>query len=124
MFSAAFSALWLMVGYLILLILLGVFTAKLAKMKGLKPRAGYLGAIFWLLGVIFYFILAQVGSPDALILIVISIAVPLFYMINLAAIFLNKKHAWVDPEYKTKGLRNFLIFISVFAVYVTGLVIA
>jgi hypothetical protein len=124
MFSAAFSALWLMVGYLILLIMLGMFTSKLAQMKGLKAMAGYLGAVFWLLGVIFYYILAQVGAPDALILIVISIAVPLFYLINLAAILLDKKHAWVDPEYKTKGLRNLLIFLFAFAIYAAGLVIA
>ncbi len=124
MFSPAISALWLTAGYLILLILLGIFTSKLAQMKGLPVRPGYLGAVFWLLGLVFYFILAQVGSPDALILIIISIAAPLFYLINLTVILLEKKHAWIDPEYKTKGLRILVIFMVILAVYVTGLLIA
>jgi hypothetical protein len=124
MFSPALSAIWLMFGYLILLILLGVFTASMGRMKGIKTRAGYLGAIFWMIGVIFYFILAQIGSPDAIILIVVSFVVPLFYLINLLALFLNKKQNWVDAEYKAKCLRYLLIFLAVLAIYITGLIIA
>jgi hypothetical protein len=124
MFSPAFSALWLMVGYLILLVLLGMFTVRLGRMKGIHSKAGYLGAIFWLMGVVVYFILAQVGDPDALILIAVSIVAPLFYIINLIAILLEKKHTWVDPEYKTKGLRYLMIFMAVLVVYVIGLIIA
>jgi hypothetical protein len=124
MFSAAFSAFWIMAGYLILLVLMGVFTTKLGKMRGIKTSTGYLGALFWILGVIFYFILAQVGSPDALILITISILAPLFYLINLVAILLKKKQPWVDPNYKVKGLTYLLIFVVALIVYVIGLVIA
>lgn len=124
MFSAPFSAFWLMMGYLLLLILLGVFTTRLGQMKSIKTRPGYLGAIFWLIGVVFYFILAQVGSPDALILILVSIVAPLFYLINLMAILLEKKHTWVDPAYRKKGLSYLLIFLAALAVYVTGLIIA
>jgi hypothetical protein len=124
MFSPAFSAFWLMMGYLILLILLGLFTTRLGRMKGIRSKAGYLGAIFWLIGVVIYFILAQVGSPDALILIAVSIVAPLFYIINLFAILLEKKHTWVDSDYKTKGLRYLIIFVAVLVVYVIGLIIA
>jgi len=124
MFSPAFSALWVMLGYLLLLILLGMFTAKLGEMKGIKTTPGYLGAIFWFLGVVFYFVLAQVGSPDTLILIGVSIFVPLLYIINLVVILLNKKHNWNDPDYKTKGLRYLLIFMAALGVYILGLVIA
>ncbi len=124
MFSAAFSAFWIMAGYLILLVLMGVFTTKLGKMRGIKTSTGYLGALFWVLGVIFYFILAQVRSPDALILITISIVAPLFYLINLVAILLKKKQPWVDPNYKVKGLTYLLIFVVALIVYVIGLVIA
>jgi hypothetical protein len=124
MFSPAFSAFWLMVGYLVLLILLGVFTDRIGRMKGIRSKAGYLGAIFWLMGVVFYFILAQVGSPDALILMAVSIVAPLFYIFNLIAILFEKKHTWVEPEYKRKGLRYLMIYISVLAVYVIGLIIA
>lgn len=124
MFSAAFSAFWIMAGYLILLVLMGVFTTKLGKMRGIKTSPGYLGSLFWILGVIFYFILAQVGSPDALILITISILAPLFYLINLVAILLKKKQPWVDPNYKVKGLTYLLIFVVALIVYVIGLVIA
>ena len=93
-------------------------------MKGIHSKAGYLGAIFWLIGVVIYFILAQVGSPDALILIAVSIVAPLFYIINLLAILLEKKHTWVDPEYKSKGPRYLMIFMAVLVVYVIGLIIA
>ena len=124
MFSEAFSALWLMVGYLILLILLGIFTARIGKMKGIKTRAGYLGVIFWVLGVIVYFILAQFGSHDAIILITISIVAPLFYLINLVAILVDKKHTWIDPDYKKKGWLYMLIFLASLTVYVIGLIIA
>lgn len=124
MFSAGFSAFWLMAGYLILLILLGVFTARLGRMKGVKTRVGYLGAIFWVLGVIFYFILAQVGSPDAIILLVISVVAPLSYLINLMAILFNNKQTWTNPDYKKNGLRYLLIFLATLTVYLIGLVIA
>ncbi|MFU8827570.1 MAG: hypothetical protein ACNA70_08785 [Brevefilum sp.] len=124
MFSAAFSALWIMLGYLILLILMGIFTARLGRMRGIKTKPGYLGAVFWVLGVLLYFILAQVGSPDVIILITISIAAPLFYIINLIAILLKKKEPWVDPNYKVKGLTYLLIFVVALIVYVIGLVIA
>lgn len=124
MFSPALSTLWLMIGYLVLIILLGIFTAKIGRMKGFITRAGYLGAIFWVIGVIFYFILAQIGSPDAIILIVVSIVVPLFYLINLIALLLNKKHNWIDPKYKTKSLRFLLIFLTALLIYITGLILA
>ena len=124
MFSPAFSVFWLMIGYLTLLILLGMFTAGLGRMKGIRSNSGYLGAIFWLMGVVVYFILAQVGSPDVMILIAVSVVAPLFYIINLLAILLEKKHAWVDPAYKTKGLRFLMIFVAVLVVYVIGLIIA
>jgi len=124
MFSPAFSVFWLMIGYLTLLILLGMFTAGLGRMKGIRSNSGYLGAIFWLMGVVVYFILAQVGSPDVMILIAVSVVAPLFYIINLIAILLEKKHTWVDPEYKTKGLRYLMIFVAVLVVYVIGLIIA
>jgi hypothetical protein len=124
MFSPAFSAFWLMVGYLVLLVLLGVFTAHLGRMRGFKTRSGYLGAAFWLLGVLVYFILAQVGSPDVIILFAVSIVAPLFYGVNLVAILLSKKHRWVDPEYKKKGLTYLLLYLCVLAVYVFGLIIA
>ncbi|MBW6465104.1 MAG: hypothetical protein K0B06_01205 [Brevefilum sp.] len=124
MFSPAFSALWLMVGYLVLLILLGVFTVRFGRMKGIHSKAGYLGAIFWLIGVAIFFILAQVGSPDALILMAVSIVAPLLYIINLIPILLEKKHTWVEPEYKRKGRRYLMIYISVLAIYVIGLIIA
>jgi hypothetical protein len=124
MFSSAFSAFWLMVGYLVLLILLGTFTARLGRMKGIKTRSGYLGAIFWVIGVIIYYILAQIGSPDAILLIAVSIVAPLSYLINLSAILLNKKHNWQDPDYKRKGLSYLLIFLVALSVYAIGLIIA
>jgi hypothetical protein len=124
LFSAPFSALWLMLGYLILIILMGIFTSRVGKMKGIKTSPGYLGAVFWTIGVIVYFILAQIGSPDAIILISISVVVPLFYFVNLVAILLKKSHTWVDPDYKKKGLRYLVTFIAALAMYIIGLMIA
>ncbi len=124
MFSPAFSAFWIMVGYLILLVLLSVFTAKIGRMKGIKSRIGSIGVIFWLMGVVFYFILAQIGSPDAIILVLISLAAPLFSIINVLTILFNKKHSWKDPAYKKKSLAYLLIFIAALLVYIIGLIIA
>jgi amino acid transporter len=104
--------------------LLGIFSEKFGKMKKINSKAGFFGVIFWILGMVFYFVLAQVGSPDALILIAVSVFAPLFSFINLIAILLKKKHTWVDPEYKTKGLRYLMIFMAVLVVYVIGLIIA
>ena len=113
-----------MVGYLIMLILLGLFTARLGRMKSIKTRSGYLGAVFWVIGVIVYFFLAQFRSVDAIILIAVSVVAPLFYIINLFAILLDKKHSWEDPDYKKKGLRYLLIFLAALTVYIIGLIIA
>lgn len=124
MFSPALSAFWLMAGYLILLVMLGVFTTKLGRMRGIKTRSGYLGAVFWLLGVLVYFILAQVGSPDVIILFAISIIIPIFYSVNLLAILLSKKLSWIDPDYKKKSLSYLVIFIIVLAIYLIGLIVA
>lgn len=124
MFSPAFSAFWVMIGYLILMILLGVFTAGIGRLKGIKSRAGSIGAIFWVMGVVFYFILAQIGSPDVIILISISLAAPLFSIINLLTILLNKKHSWKDPAYKKKSLAYLLIFMAALLIYIIGLIIA
>ena len=124
MFSPAFSAFWLMTGYLVLLVLLGVFTARIVRMKGIKTQAGYAGAVFWVLGVLFYFVLAQIGSPDVIILILISIAAPLFHMISLLIVVFNKKHTWKDPAYKNKSVRLLLILTIALAIYVLGLIIA
>lgn len=124
MFSPAFSAFWLLTGYLILLILLGMFTARIARMKGIKTRAGYLGAVFWVIGVLVFFILAQFGSPDVLILFAVSFVVPLFYLVNLMAVFLDKKRTWEDPDYKKKSLEYLLIFALVLLLYVIGIILA
>jgi hypothetical protein len=124
MFGEAFSAAWVMLGFLFLLILMGIFTSMLGKMKGIKTSSGYLGAVFWVIGVIIYFVLAQVGSPDALILIAVSIVTPLLYLINLFAILFEKKHTWVDPDYKKKSLRHLIIFLGALVVWMIGLIIA
>jgi hypothetical protein len=113
-----------MTGYLVLLVLLGVFTARIVRMKGIKTQAGYAGAVFWVLGVLFYFVLAQIGSPDVIILILISIAAPLFHIISLLIVVFNKKHTWKDPAYKNKSVRLLLIFTTALAIYVLGLIIA
>ena len=123
MFSPAFSAFWVMIGYLILLVLLGVLALNRTH-EGIKSKTGFIGAIFWLMGVVFYFILAQIGSPDAIILILISLAAPLFSIINLLIILLNKKHSWKDPAYKKKSLAYLLIFMAALLIYIIGLIIA
>ena len=93
-------------------------------MKGIHSKAGYLGVIFRLFGVVFYFILAQFRSPDVLISISVSIVALLFSFINLIAILLEKKRTWFDAQYKYKGLRYLIIFVAAPAVYVIGLIIA
>ena len=124
MFGDAFSAAWLMLGYLALLILLGTLVFRFGRMKGITTAPGYLGAVFWIIGVIVYLIFARVGEPDAIILNLVSIVAPMVHFFNILGILLERKHKWKDPDYKRKGLRYLLIFLGAVAVYAIGLVLA
>lgn len=123
MFRDAFSAAWLMLGYLALLVGLSVLTTRLGKLKKSPHAPWYLGAVFWLLGVILYLVFARVGEPDAIILITVSLVAPLLYFINLLTILLDKKHPWKADEDKHLARRDLLIFLAALVLWALGLVL-
>ena len=123
MFRDAFSAAWLMLGYLALLVWLGVLTARLGKLKKSPHAPWYLGMVFWLLGVTLYLVFARVGEPDAIILITVSLVAPLLYFINLLIILLDKKHPWKADEDKHLAWRYLLIFLAALVLWALGLVL-
>ena len=123
MFRDAFSAAWLMLGYLVLLVWLGVLTARLGKLKKSPHAPWYLGPVFWLVGIALYLVFARVGEPDAIILITVSLVAPLLYFINLLIILLDKKHPWKTDGDKRLARRDLLIFLVALALWVIGLIL-
>ena len=123
MFRDAFSAAWLMLGYLALLVWLGVLTARLGKLKKSPHAPWYLGAVFWLIGITLYLVFARVGEPDAIILITVSLVAPLLYFINLLTILLDKKHPLKADGDKHLARRYLLILLAALSLWVLGLVL-
>ena len=55
----AISTLWLMGGYFVLILLMGIFVTRIQKMRGIKTQPAILGALFWTIGMIAYAILGN-----------------------------------------------------------------
>lgn len=124
MFGDAFSAAWLMAGYLILLVMLGLIAERIGKMKSIKATPGWLGGALWLLAVYIYYNLASKDLTGPLLLIAILVIFPLIYIINIAAMLLSKAYKWQLAADKPKALRYLLIFLGALAVWVIGLILA
>ncbi len=123
MFRDALSAIWLMAGYLSLILLLGMFTQRIGKMKGIKAAPGWLGGAMWLLAVYIYFNLASRQLADPIILILVFAIVPLIYLINIAAMLLSKTYKWQQAKDKQTVMKYLFIFLGVLAVWVIGLIL-
>lgn len=123
MYRDAFSAIWLMVGYLVLIVMLGMFTERIGKMKGIKAAPGWLGGILWLLAMYIYYNLASKDLTDPLLLIAVFVTVPLIYFINIAAMLLSKEHKWLQAENKQTAMNYIYIFLGTLVVWVTGLLL-
>ena len=120
---SALSAFWLLAGCLAIILLLGVFVARLRKMHGIKSAPGYLGGIIWVIAMIGYAILGRNEMADPLIFILISSVIPLVYLINILVILLSRRYAWKDAEDKRAAGRFALIILAVMLVWISGLIL-
>jgi hypothetical protein len=120
---SALSALWLLAGCLAVIILLGMFVARLRATHGIKSAPGYLGGIIWVIAMIGYAVLAKNEMSDPIIFILISAVIPLVYLINIAVILLSKRYIWKDPTDKRAAGRFAWIILAVIVFWIIGLIL-
>ena len=120
---SALSAFWLLAGCLALILLLGIFVARLRKAHGIKTAPGYLGGIIWVIAIIGYAVLSRNEMSDPLIFILVSSVIPVVYLINVLVILLSKHYSWKNPDDKRAAGRFAIIIVSVLLVWVLGLIL-
>ena len=120
---SALSAFWLLAGCLALILLLGIFVARLRKAHGIKTAPGYLGGIIWVIAMIGYAVLSRNEMADPLIFILVSSVIPVVYLINILVILLSKRYSWKNPDDKRTAGRFAIIIVSVLLVWVLGLIL-
>ena len=120
---SALSAFWLLAGCLAMILLLGMFTARLRAARGIRSAPGYLGGIIWVIAMIGYAVLAKNEMADPLIFILVSAVIPLVYLINILLLLLSRRYTWKDPQGKRAAVRFALIILGVFIVWVLGLLL-
>lgn len=120
---SALSAFWLLAGCLALILLLGIFVARLRKAHGIKTAPGYLGGIIWVIAIIGYAVLSRNEMSDPLIFILVSSVIPVVYLINVLVILLSKHYSWKNPDDKRVAGRFAIIIVAVLLVWVLGLIL-
>ena len=120
---SALSAFWLLAGCLALILLLGIFVARLRKAHGIKTAPGYLGGIIWVIAMIGYAVLSRNEMADPLIFILISSVIPVVYLINILVILLSKRYSWKNPDDKRTAGRLAIIIVAALLVWVLGLIL-
>ena len=120
---SALSAFWLLAGCLAMILLLGMFTARLRAARGIRSAPGYLGGIIWVIAMIGYALLAKNEMADPLIFILVSAVISLVYLINILLLLLSRRYTWHDPQGKRAAGRFALIILGVFIVWVLGLLL-
>ena len=120
---SALSAFWLLAGCLALILLLGIFVARLRKAHGIKTAPGYLGGIIWVIAIIGYAVLSRNEMSDPLIFILVSSVIPVVYLINILVILLSKRYSWKNPDDKRTAGRFAIIIVAALLVWVLGLIL-
>ncbi len=120
---SALSAFWLLAGCLALILLLGIFVARLRKAHGIKTAPGYLGGIIWVIAMIGYAVLSRNEMADPLIFILISSVIPVVYLINILVILLSKRYSWKNPDDKRTAGRFAIIIVAALLVWALGLIL-
>ena len=120
---SALSAFWLLAGCLALILLLGIFVARLRKAHRIKTAPGYLGGIIWVIAMIGYAVLSRNEMADPLIFILISSVIPVVYLINILVILLSKRYSWKNPDDKRTAGRFAIIIVAALLVWVLGLIL-
>ena len=119
MLREALSTVWLLGGYFVLIMLMGIFVTRIQKMRGIKSQPAILGALFWTIGMIAYAILGNNEMSDPLMFITISVIIPLIYLVMVLVALLSRKYHWKndsDPKIALRYLAVFLVLVFVYAV--------
>jgi hypothetical protein len=117
------SAFWLLAGCLAVIVLLGLFVARLRKAHGIKSAPGYLGGIIWVIAMIGYAVLGRNEMADPLIFILVSSVIPLVYLVNILIILLSRRYTWKDPQDKRAAGRFAGVILAVLLVWIIGLIL-
>ena len=115
----ALSTVWLLGGYFVLIMLMGIFVTRIQKMRGIKSQPAILGALFWTIGMIAYAILGNNEMSDPLMFITISVIIPLIYLVMVLVALLSRKYHWKndsDPKIALRYLAVFLVLVFVYAI--------
>ncbi|HAE85679.1 MAG TPA: hypothetical protein DCG78_04130 [Anaerolineaceae bacterium] len=119
----AISTLWLMGGYFVLILLMGIFVTRIQKMRGIKTQPAILGALFWTIGMIAYAILGRNEMSDPLMFIAISAVIPLVYLVIVLVALLSRKYHWKNDTDPKIAVRYLIVFLVLIMVYAVGLVL-
>jgi magnesium-transporting ATPase (P-type) len=117
------STVWLLGGYFVLILLMGVFVTRIQKMRGIKSQPAILGALIWTIGMIAYAILGNSEMSDPLMFISISVIIPLLYLVMVLVALLSRKYHWKNDSDPKIALRYLAVFLALIAVYAVGLVL-
>jgi len=117
----ALSTVWLLGGYFVLIMLMGIFVTRIQKMRGIKSQPAILGALFWTIGMIAYAILGNNEMSDPLMFITISVIIPLIYLVMVLVALLSRKYHWKNASDPKIALRYLAVFLMLVFVYAVGL---
>ncbi len=117
----ALSTVWLLGGYFVLILLMGIFVTRIQKMRGIKSQPAILGALFWTIGMIAYAILGNNEMSDPLMFITISVIIPLIYLVMVLVALLSRKYHWKNDSDPKIALRYLAVFLMLVFVYAVGL---
>ena len=117
----ALSTVWLLGGYFVLIMLMGIFVTRIQKMRGIKSQPAILGALFWTIGMIAYAILGNNEMSDPLMFITISVIIPLIYLVMVLVALLSRKYHWKNDSDPKIALRYLAVFFVLVFVYAIGL---
>ena len=119
----AISTLWLMGGYFVLILLMGIFVTRIQKMRGIQAKPAILGALYWTIGMIAFAILGNNEMYDPLMFITLSVIIPLIYLVMVLVALLSRKYHWKNDSDPKIALRYLAAFLVLLVVYTIGLVL-
>ena len=110
-------------GYLVLILLMGIFVTRIQKMRGIQTKPAILGALYWTIGMIAFAILGNNEMYDPLMFITLSVIIPLIYLVMVLVALLSRKYHWKNDLDRKIALRYLAIFLVLLVVYTIGLLL-
>lgn len=118
-----FGLIWLISGYVILIMVLGVIIPFLGQLKGIKTFPGFLGLFMVVIALVIFALLKNEGKDGRLVLFGICAVIPLIYLINLIIIVLRKKTVNNAAEFRKSALISLFVFGGTLLIWGTGVLI-